>query len=155
VLIAGGGFTALVGLTFGARVGGPFARAVFGAPAGFGSDAESLQALGQALSVLFLSLVVCFTLLGALLGTHQHRVTRADAFWASNPVSMFMVFGLHYWMGNQVQGWQLPYEYVLTPAWMLHTFVGPFAYGAAIRVGWRWTARRNDGNDVASGRTRG
>jgi hypothetical protein len=155
VLIAGGGLAALVGLTFGARIGGPVARTVFGPPTGFGGDAETLQALGQALSVLLVSLVACFTLLGMLLGTHQHQVTRGDAIWACNPVSMFTVFGLHFWIGNQIQGWQLPYEYVLTPAWMLHTFVGPFAYGAAILAGCRWTTRRTDRSDAASGRTRG
>jgi hypothetical protein len=139
VLLCAGGFTALLGLTIGGRIGGPVARRIFGTPAGFKTDATALEALGQALAVLLVFVVLGFIALGAVLARVRRRITTADALWASNPATMFAAFGLHFWMGNQLEGWQMPYEYVSSSAWMLSTFLGPAVCVPALMAGWRAT----------------
>jgi hypothetical protein len=86
-----------VGLFLAVFVGGPFARALFGAPIGFREHFTSSAALGQALLVQALSVGFAFFLLGAAIG---RKVTHFGwAVWAANPISVgigFVLFKLVY-----------------------------------------------------------
>jgi len=127
---------ACAALEVGARLGGPAVRSLFGEPTGFLSDVTTGPALAQASLVLFVFVIVAFVSLGALLSRHPRRLTRSDAWWVANPLSMFTAFFVHFILGNQVDWWvQLPYEYVSTVAWTLHTFVGPPVYVLLLLIG--------------------
>ena len=136
--VAGFGI-ACAALVLGGRFGGPAARWLFGEPSGFQSDVTTLPALMQAGMVLLACLLFAFACLGAFLSGRRGSLTRGEAWWVANPVSMSAAFWIHFMLGNQVDWWsQLPYEYMSVVTWTLHTLVGPPIYVLVLLGGARW-----------------
>jgi hypothetical protein len=75
---------------------------------------------------------------GALLARLEIRLSRRDAWWIANPVSMVASFVVHVLLSEGAFGWtQLPYEYYGAPALWLHALVGPFVYVRVLLAGGR------------------
>src|SRR5215475_4698682 len=77
-----------LGLLLAVYAGGPAARKIFGAPAGFQEDFTSPAALHQALVVQGIGVGLAFFVLGIaskrLLGAAQY----SDAVWIANPLTL-------------------------------------------------------------------
>lgn len=124
-------------LAFAAWAGGPCLRAVFGPPAGFGTDVTSQKAYLQAVVAQISCSALALSFLGLFLGQWAGLHDWRSSLWISNPVTV----GLGYWLFRQIAAPNWPYEYTAYHGWVVVSLLAPILFAPLVCMGarFRWS----------------
>ena len=115
------------------RVGGPVARAILGAPAGFHEDFTSRAAYGQALLVQGVFVGLAFFLLGAIAGWRFGNLSYSHAVWVANPITVGVGFLAYKWAYHSLY----LAEYDSPMIFVLFCFAAPLVFAMCFSAGVR------------------
>jgi hypothetical protein len=117
------------------RVGGPVARAILGAPAGFHEDFTSRAAYGQALLVQGVFVGFAFFLLGAITGWRFGNLRYSHAVWVANPITVGVGFLAYKWAYHSLHLADYLAEYDSPMIFVLFCFAAPLVFAMCFYAG--------------------